>query len=194
VEPKDVIHACAINKYSLLICDDRFYHEYIQRNFKPQFYGLESFTLPLNSNWKSYLNILVNGITLPAEILVKFDKSNILEAKVNVHFKDTLQDICDNVKNSMCDKHLNMELNHITLIGTAGDEKLALRIYPDSDASLNILKDPRDTIGWYLWTERTIIDTIFKTNPITKINNNESFYLNLEKIWVCIGYKRQAEY
>jgi hypothetical protein len=180
VRPKDICHACTINKHTSSICDDKFYNEYIQRNCQPQSYGLERFTLPHYSNWKSYLNMLVNGITLPAEIIVKSDTSNILNTTVNVYFKDTLQDIWDNVKNIIGDKYLNKELHNVTLIGTFGDEKLVLAMYLNY-ARLDMLINPTAAIV------KPIIGHIFKTNPITKINNNEGFYLNIEKIRVRIG-------
>jgi hypothetical protein len=43
VDTKVVIYACITNKYILSICDDKFYQEYIQRIFNPQFYGLNEF-------------------------------------------------------------------------------------------------------------------------------------------------------
>jgi hypothetical protein len=45
---------------------------------------------------ENYLNILVNGMTLPAKI-INVDDSNILNVIINVHIEDTLRAICNNI-------------------------------------------------------------------------------------------------
>jgi hypothetical protein len=62
LEPDDIFHVCSTNQYALTICDNKFYQEYIHRNFDPKFYGLENFVLPKGLNWKQFLNISTIGI------------------------------------------------------------------------------------------------------------------------------------
>jgi hypothetical protein len=190
VQPRDIIHACIVNKHALSICDDRFFQEYIQRNFQPH---MQSFILPPHLNWKNYLNILVNGITLPAKI-INVDDSNIsnvplgLCVRVNVHIEDTLQDICENIKKIISDNYSNMELRNLSLTGTVGSKKLQLFVIPSVCASLQILEKSPNTIQP---TRRVIAydNKPMSTTHITKIYDNESFYLNLERVWVSIKNK-----
>jgi hypothetical protein len=99
VKPKNVINVCTIDRRAVSICDKNFYHKYIQRNFNPKFYGLEEFVLPSSrSNWKCFFHILVNAITLPAEILTCSDNPDVLNFGIKIRYEDTLKDIWDNFK------------------------------------------------------------------------------------------------
>jgi hypothetical protein len=186
VNPKDIFHASITNKYTSSICNDRFFQEYIQRTFQPH---MKSVILQPHLNWKSYLNILVNGITLPAEIMTITDPSNILNARVNVRFGDTLQAIWENFRKIVNDKYLNMKLYNVRLIGTVGDKNLILTIYRYY-SRLGVLEDPTGTIQAEVrGITYNNMTQIFKDTPITKIDNDANFYLNLEKIWVYIAEK-----
>jgi hypothetical protein len=60
----------------LTICDDTFYKEYVDRNFDPNFYGLENFVLPAGLSWKQFLNILIYGITFPVKVIAFLENIN----------------------------------------------------------------------------------------------------------------------
>jgi hypothetical protein len=181
MEPSDFIDACTVNKYSLASCDDKFYQEYIQKHFKPH---LGSFTLPLNSNWESYLNVLVNGTTLPVRIVKNYNGASTRKTTMNIRFEDTLQDIVDKCKNSISDNYAKMEV----LLATGKADALILTIY-HSNAKLWVNKvTTSDNLPTTSDKKFFTLDTL-----VTKINGNERFYFDLKKIIVYIEQKSNVE-
>jgi hypothetical protein len=155
-----------------------FYHEYIQRNFDPKFYGLDEFVLPAHLNWNTFLNILVNGITLPAQINLLPDDSVVSSLTINIRFEYKLQDIWDNIKGIISDKHPNMQLANLTLGGTSKAKKKTL-----------LMHLPYMIIEVSNLTTTPHTRTCSKDAHITKINGDECFYFGLEEIDICIVEK-----
>jgi hypothetical protein len=182
VRPKDIFRVCSTNKYAITICDDKFYQEYIHRNLDPSFYGLENFLLPEGLNWKQFFNILVYGITLPAEVLDTRLVYNIEKTKVNIALEDTLRDIWNNVKIIINNMYGNMAPGTILIIAnTDTGEKMGLFIYGIS-ASLAVLDYQTDTIQEDIYAPK--IQKIPIDAPMSQIGKN--FYFTMDKIWVHI--------
>jgi hypothetical protein len=188
VEPKMLFNACTINQHTLSICDDIFYYKYIQRNFDPDSYGLKEFVLsPHVSNWKRFLNILVNGLTVPSKIIMSNNRSNLSKIRVNIHFEDTLKNIFDNCKNIASNEYPNMRLVNLKLIGPSKLGKTSLIIY-DNSAKLRI--DNAPTYGSNkIYSSFSAFQLCNSDDLVTKIGGDDTFYLNLEKIYVYVGKK-----
>jgi hypothetical protein len=181
VSPGAVEQMCNIDRRALSICDERFYKEYIQRNFDPKFYGLEEFTLPEHLKWKTFLNILVDGITILGEIISQPDKSVVSKISLNIRFEDRLKNIWDNVKKIVADKCSNMMLLDLKLIGTSKDKKVFL-IMEDYLAEISLDEPTSPVQMCNPFAQMGSMDA-----QITKINFGEFFYFGLEKICVYIG-------
>jgi hypothetical protein len=124
INPKDIMHACNINQYASSICNDKFYQQYIQRNFDPKKFGLEEFVLPLHLNWKIFLDILVNGVKFPVNIILESDRSSVSKTTANIRLDDTLQDIQKTLEKMLTDKYPNMRLYNLKLISASRGKKV----------------------------------------------------------------------
>jgi hypothetical protein len=183
VEPKYIFRACSTNQYALNICDETFYREYVDRNFDPNFYGLENFVLPTDLNWEQFLNSLIYGITLPIEVMEYRRPYNIAKRKVTIDLKDTMQDIRNKIISALYNKDKFAPIRMTLIIANIGTEKIGLLLYSEN-AYLATLDTPTDTIVQHVTSKNEV--AVALDTPIIQISRGENFYFNMEKIWVWV--------
>jgi hypothetical protein len=182
LEPDDIFRVCSTNQYALTMCDNKFYQEYIHRNFDPKFYGLEKFTLPVGLNWKQFFNILVYGITLSGD--AKYLANNIGKIQVTINFKDTPRDIWNNVITIANKIFEDMYVVNIVIIANTGTKNMRLILFR-SHSYLDISSDSieRQSTAKY---NRQLVP--FNT-PISQISEDKNFYFDMVKFWVSLQKK-----
>jgi hypothetical protein len=196
VPPENILSVCSTNRYALNLCNETFFHNYINKNYSG--YGVWTMQDLQNANvktWKELLNILINGITIRAEALL-FEETEIVDEiafDVTVKIDDTAEMLTEKIaKKINSEGYYPMTLS-INFVSKFEQNIFVLNIgkglkdYP-LKFSLSSLTHMPQNIPKSLPTKERFFDRQFSTN--TQIGENKSFYFNLSKIWVhvLVGY------